>query len=261
MKRDLLGSQVWLKKLLFIAVGLFTYPLFRFWNPLRIRGMDVLRGLPANGVLFVSSHQTYFADVIAMIHAFSASSATKAERLPFPWHLRRIRTDYYYVAAEETMQAGLLPRVLAYGGSINTRRTFREAGKDISKQARLGDFSKVFEALDQGWVITFPQGTTTPYAKGRRGVCHIVRQKKPLVVPVVVEGFRHAFGKRGLSLNNPGRKISLTFKSPLQFADGLEADEMLLQIMTAIEQIPPAGYASSEESGDQAPHAGTDATV
>ncbi len=150
--------------------------------------------------------------------------------------------------------SGFMPKMLAYGGSINTRRTFREAGQEVKKMARLGDFTKVFEALDDGWVMTFPQGTTTPYAKGRRGVCHIIKMKRPVVVPVVIGGFRAALGKRGFSFNNPGKKTSITFKEPLVFADDMNANVMLRQIMEAIEQIPPPGYVAPVEQSEGSSH-------
>jgi hypothetical protein len=37
----------------------------------------------------------------------------------------------YYVAAKETMQAGLLTRIMAYGGAITVERTWRVKGKDV----------------------------------------------------------------------------------------------------------------------------------
>ena len=45
-------------------------------------------------------------------------------------------------------------------------------------------------------VITFPQGTTTPFKPIRRGTAHIIKTYKPIVVPIVIDGFRRSFDKR-----------------------------------------------------------------
>ena len=51
-------------------VGIFTYPGLVLFNKIRIEGTEHLENLPRQNVLFVSNHQTYFADVIAFIHIF-----------------------------------------------------------------------------------------------------------------------------------------------------------------------------------------------
>jgi 1-acyl-sn-glycerol-3-phosphate acyltransferase len=78
-------------------------------------------------VLFISNHQTYFADVVAMFHVFNAS--LKGENIKNVLYLWNPKLNIYYVAAKETMQAGLLPRIMAYGG--NGERTWRAKGKDV----------------------------------------------------------------------------------------------------------------------------------
>jgi hypothetical protein len=40
------------------------------------------------------------------------------------------KLNIYYVAAK-TMQAGLLTRIMAYGGAITVERTWRVKGKDV----------------------------------------------------------------------------------------------------------------------------------
>ena len=34
----------------------------------------------------------------------------------------------------------------------------------------------------------------------RRGTAHIIQQNKPIVVPVVIDGFRRSFDKKGLKM-------------------------------------------------------------
>ena len=80
------------------------------------------------------------------------------------------------------MESRILAKVLAYAGSISIQRTWREKGKEISRQVKFSDVSNIGTALDDGWVITFPQGTTTPFKPIRRGTAHIIKTFKPIVV-------------------------------------------------------------------------------
>ena len=57
------------------------------------------------------------------------------------------------------------------------------------------DTENIRIALEDGWVITFPQGTTTPFKPIRRGTAHIIKTYKPVVVPIVIDGFRRSFDK------------------------------------------------------------------
>jgi 1-acyl-sn-glycerol-3-phosphate acyltransferase len=43
------------------------------FNELQIEGSEIIRNLPDTNVFFISNHQTYFADVVAMFHVFNAS--------------------------------------------------------------------------------------------------------------------------------------------------------------------------------------------
>lgn len=47
-------------------MGLITRSRYKGFNTLEIEGSEVIRSLPGENVLFVSNHQTYFADVVAM---------------------------------------------------------------------------------------------------------------------------------------------------------------------------------------------------
>jgi 1-acyl-sn-glycerol-3-phosphate acyltransferase len=50
-----------------------THRRYRGFNELNIEGSEIIRNLPHTNVLFISNHQTYFADVVAMFHVFNAS--------------------------------------------------------------------------------------------------------------------------------------------------------------------------------------------
>src|SRR5690606_40605010 len=59
------------------------------------------------------------------------------------------KLNIYFVAAKETMKAGLLPKILAYAGSISIERTWREKGKDVNKQVKMSDVSNITNALNR----------------------------------------------------------------------------------------------------------------
>lgn len=216
-ERDVFGNNLFLKKTLIRALGLLSHRRYRGFNELQIEGSEIIRDLPNNNVLFVSNHQTYFADVAAMLHVFNASLSGRVDNIKDIGYIWQPKMNVYFVAAKETMRAGLLPKIMAYGGSISIERTWREKGKDINKQVKLSDVSNITKALNDGWVITFPQGTTTPFKPIRRGTAHIIKKNKPIVIPIVIDGFRRSFDKKGLMIKKRGVLQSMVIKKPLEF--------------------------------------------
>src|SRR5690606_8735116 len=147
--------------------------------------------------------------------------------------------NIYFVAAKETMKAGLLPKILAYAGSISIERTWREKGKDVNNQVKMSDVSSITKALDDGWVITFHQGTTKPWKPIRRGTAHIIKKNKPIVVPIVIDGFRRSFDKKGIRIKKRGILQSMEIKQPLVIDYENETmDEIVEKLEYAIEQHP-----------------------
>ena len=136
------------------------------------------------------------------------------------------------------MKSGLLPRALALAGSVSIKRTWREAGKDVSRNVDSRDLDNIKKAIQSGWVITFPQGTTKPYVPGRRGTAHIIKQLNPVVVPVVIDGYRRAFDKKGLRTKKRGSTMTMRFKPPMTFDLTASPQAILDEIMDAIEQSP-----------------------
>ena len=182
LKKNPFGHYLFLKKLLIRSMGCLTHRRYRGFNQLQIEGSDVIRDLPNNNVLFVSNHQTYFADVVAMFHVFNASLSGRVDSIKNVGYLWRPKLNIYFVAAKETMRAGFLPRVLAYAGSVSIDRTWREKGKEINRQLKMKDISNIGLALDDGLVITFPQGTTTPFKPLRKGTAYIIKRYKPCLL-------------------------------------------------------------------------------
>ena len=152
------------------------------------------------------------------------------------------------MAAKETMKAGLLPKILAYVGSISIERTWRAEGQDVNRQVKMSDISNIGKALDDGWVITFPQGTTTPFKPIRKGTAHIIKRYKPIVVPIVIDGFRRSFDKKGLRVKKKNILQSMEIKAPLDIDyDNETTDEIVTKIEFAIEQHPSFLKVVSEE--------------
>jgi 1-acyl-sn-glycerol-3-phosphate acyltransferase len=225
-----------LRKLIYAIVGVFSYPGLVWINKLKISGTDNIRNLPESNVLFVSNHQTYFADVITFLHIFCAAKWGRKDRLGFPIYLLNPFTQVYYVAAAETMKGSWISRLFTLAGALTVKRTWVPGSKETRKGLDISDTRKITRALEKNWIITFPQGTTKPFAPGRKGTAYIIKLSKPVVVPVVINGFWRAFNKKGLKLKKRNVSLSVKFKEPLQIDYDAPAEAILQQIMDAIEQ-------------------------
>ncbi|HZW78713.1 MAG TPA: lysophospholipid acyltransferase family protein [Flavobacteriaceae bacterium] len=238
-KRNPFGHILFLKLWLIRILGSLTHRRFKGFNDLQIIGSEVIRNLPDKNVLFVSNHQTYFADVVAMFHVFNASLHGRVDNIKNIGYLWHPKLNLYFVAAKETMKAGLLPRILAYAGSISIERTWREKGKDVNKQVKMSDVSNISKALEDGWLITFPQGTTKPWKPIRRGTAHIIKKNKPIVVPIVIDGFRRSFDKKGIRIKKRNILQTMEIKPPLDIDyDNDTVQEIVEKLEYAIEQHP-----------------------
>ncbi|MDI3319667.1 lysophospholipid acyltransferase family protein [Pinibacter soli] len=226
------------RKVVYTIVGLFSYPRFVWVNKFRIEGVEHLKALPRNNVLFVSNHQTYFADVIAFLHIFCASKWGRYKNtLGIPYYLLNPFTNVYFVSAAETMQANWVSRFFALAGAITVKRTWVEKDKkEVRKGLDPSDTRKILRALDNSWVITFPQGTTKAYAPGRKGTALVIKQTKPIVVPVVISGFWRAFDKKGLRFKKKGSLLTVRFKEPMEIDYNDTTENILEKVMDAIEQ-------------------------
>ena len=217
-------------------VGIFTYPGLALFNTVEIEGTENLKNLPHKNVLFVSNHQTYFGDVIAFVHIFCAVKWGKFNKLGIPYYLLNPFTNVFFVAAEETMNSSWLTRLFKLGGALTVKRTWRAEGADVSRDRDEFDTQKIDKALSKSWVITFPQGTTKPFAPGRKGTAHIIKNNQPIVVPVVINGFWRAFTKKGLTFKKVGTPLTVRFKPALEIDYNSSVQVILDQVMDAIEQ-------------------------
>jgi 1-acyl-sn-glycerol-3-phosphate acyltransferase len=224
------------RRVIYGTLGLATYPGIALINRLKVNGAEKLKELPKRNVLFVSNHQTYFADVIAFLHIFFAAKWGRYKGLGIPYYLLNPVTRIYYVAAAETMNDTWLTRLFAKAGAITVKRTWRAEGKEVQRGLDPADTRNIARALDTSWVITFPQGTTKPFAPGRKGTAYIIKQNQPIVVPIVINGFWRAFNKKGLKFKKKGMLLSVTIKDPLVIDYNDSVENILDQVMDAIEQ-------------------------
>ncbi|WP_375237897.1 lysophospholipid acyltransferase family protein [Aurantibacter sp.] len=238
-KKNPFGHNLFIKKWLIRILGALSHRRFRGFNDLQIEGSEIIKELPDTNVLFISNHQTYFADVVSMFHVFNASLKGRGDSIKNVGYLWNPKLNMYYVAAKETMRSGILPKILAYVGSISIERTWRSEGKDVNRQVKMSDISAISKALDDGWVITFPQGTTTPFKPIRKGTAHIIKRYKPVVVPIGIDGFRRSFDKKGLRINKKNILQSFEIKEPLKIDyDNESIADIVEKIEYAIEQHP-----------------------
>lgn len=224
------------RKFIYALVGVFSYPGLVIINKLKISGTEHIKALPRKNVLFVSNHQTYFADVITFLHIFCAVKWRKNNRLGIPYYLLNPFTNVYYVAAEETMRATWISRLFTMAGAITVKRTWRPEGSETRKGLDPSDTRKIARALENNWIITFPQGTTKPFAPGRKGTALIIKMTRPIVVPVVINGFWRAFDKKGLRFKKKGSLLTVRFKPPMDIDYDAPTEVILDQVMDAIEQ-------------------------
>ena len=238
-KKNIFGQYLFIKKWIIRIIGSLSHRRYHGYNELQIEGSDILRNLPESNVLFISNHQTYFADVVAMFHVFNAALSGRDDNIKNVGYLWNPKLNLYYVAAKETMKSGFLPKIFAYAGSISIERTWRASGEDVNRQVKMSDISNINKALNDGWVITFPQGTTTPFKPIRKGTAHIIKRYKPIVVPIVIDGFRRSFDKKGIRIKKKNILQSMEIKAPLEIYYYIESiDQIVEKIEYAIEQHP-----------------------
>ena len=238
-KKNIFGQFLILKKWIIRIAGVLSHRRYRGFNELQIEGSEILRNLPEQKVLFISNHQTYFADVMAMFHVFNAALSGRNDTIKNVGYLWNPKLNVYFVAAKETMKSGLLPKIFAYAGSISIERTWRASGENVNRQVKMSDISNINKALNDGWVITFPQGTTTPFKPIRKGTAHIIKHYKPIVVPIVIDGFRSSFDKKGIRVKKKNILQTMEIKAPLEIDYEKETiDQIVEKIEYAIEQHP-----------------------
>ncbi len=214
LKKNILGQSIFLKRIIIAIVGFITHKSFRS-KYFKIIGSQNLNDLPDNNVLFVSNHQTYFYDVIGMLHVFNSSVKGKIDSVKRPKYLFNPKTNLYFIAAVETMKNSLITKVLAYAGAILIQRSWRDSGESINREVRSEDPNNIILALKDGWVITFPRGTTDKSMPVRKGTAHIIKNNHPTIVPIKLSGFSDVFQRNGLKVLNRKKSFSMEICEPI----------------------------------------------
>ena len=214
MKKNIFGQTILIKRLIIAIVGLITHRTFRSKRFLII-GSQNLKNIPEKNVLFVSNHQTYFYDVIAMLHVFNSSAKGKIDTVKKPKYLLSPKTNLYYIASFETMKKSFTTRLLTYAGAVLVQRSWRESGEDVNREIRAEDPNNIKLALKDGWVITFPRGTTDSSKPIRKGTAHIIKENNPIVIPVKIYGFNEVFQRNGLKVINRKLPFSIEICEPI----------------------------------------------
>ncbi|SNT24458.1 hypothetical protein SAMN05421640_2913 [Ekhidna lutea] len=234
-KKNVFGQSIWFKKKIFQTVGrLVRWYLLRP-NKVVVSGSKILTEIPDMNVLFVANHQTIFTDVIAMFHAMFAALNGQVDSIEDWSYLKNPKVNVYYVAARETMEKGFLAKILALAGAVTVDRTWRKGDEMIKREVNPDDTKSIGMAIKDGWVVTFPQGTTRKGAPVRKGTAHIIKQHKPVVIPVRVDGFREAFDKTGIKRIKKGVTLSIKFGDPLDIDyENDSVEELVKKIGVAI---------------------------
>ena len=232
MNKNIFGQYLIIKKAIIRTIGVLTHKTFNN-KRFNIQGTTILNEIPKHNVLFISNHQTYFYDVIAMLHVFNASVNGRRDSLKNILYLLKPKSNIYFIAALETMKASMISKILSYAGSILIKRTWREAGKEITRNIRGEDFDNIIKALNDGWVITFPRGTTDNSKPVRSGTAHIIKGTNPIVIPVKIDGFGDVFERNSLKIKNKTKPFSIKFGNALKFND----NESIESITNQIEKI------------------------
>ena len=214
MKKNIFGQTIFLKRFIIGLIGLITHRTFRSKKFL-IKGSKNLVNLPDSNVLFISNHQTYFYDVIAMLHVFNSTVKGRIDSVKRPKYLISPKTNLYYIASQETMKKSLITKLLTYAGAVLVQRSWRDSGESVTRNIRSEDTDNIKLALNDGWVITFPRGTTDNSKPIRKGTSFIIKSNSPLVVPIKINNFNKVFQRNGLKVINRKKEFSIEIMKPL----------------------------------------------
>ena len=235
MKKNIFGQTILIKRLIIAIVGLITHRTFRSKRFLII-GSQNLKNIPEKNVLFVSNHQTYFYDVIAMLHVFNSSAKGKIDTVKKPKYLLSPKTNLYYIASFETMKKSFTTKLLTYAGAVLVQRSWRESGEDVNREIRAEDPDNIKLALKDGWVITFPRGTTDNSKPVRKGTAYIIKENNPTIIPIKISGFNEVFQRNGLKVINRKLPFSIEICEPI--SDGFYSkslDDITLELEKIID--------------------------
>ena len=96
-KKDTFGQYIFLRKFVIRLFGFITYFGFNRKNVPKIEGAEILKDLPKENVLFISNHQTYFADGAFMFHVFHSALYGYHNQIKLKAILKCMTTNLFFV--------------------------------------------------------------------------------------------------------------------------------------------------------------------
>ena len=150
-----------------------------------------------------------------MLHVFNSTVKGRIDSVKRPKYLISPKTNLYYIASQETMKKSLITKLLTYAGAVLVQRSWRDSGESVTRNIRSEDTDNIKLALNDGWVITFPRGTTDNSKPIRKGTSFIIKSNSPLVVPIKINNFNKVFQRNGLKVINRKKEFSIEIMKPL----------------------------------------------
>lgn len=221
LENFIIENAEWLRKYVYMGVKALTFLDFKFKTNLQIKGREYVEALPETGVVFVSNHETYYLDVLLMCDLLW----TSGDKSFF-----NIRDSIFFIAADETAKQSPLLKFHRASGTIPFRRQWKAGDELVNREADYEGMQKIKAALDEGWLINFPTGTTNPDAKMRDGTAKFLKKENPIVVPVKITGSGAAYGKRGILSKGFRMPITVEFFEPFKTENMTE--EQIMQVLS-----------------------------
>ena len=95
------------------------------------------------------------------------------------------------------------------------RRTWRAEGKNVNRQVKFSDICNIGKGPERRLGHHLSPRDHYALETIRKGTAHIIKNYRPMVVPVVIDGFRRSFDKKGLVIKKKGILQNMVIKEPL----------------------------------------------
>lgn len=163
---------------------------------LEVENKSLFDALPEENVLIIMNHTTYYMEAVAiLLHLWKEAG-----------NINDVKHKFNPVVEFNSLKKkGANPwREFVNGvargmGMIYVRReNDKKIHGDGRKMYNENAFQEIFDTLDKGWVIFFPQGTTKKTAPLKPGILKIIKEKNPHLLLIKTSNFRECFGKKGV---------------------------------------------------------------
>ncbi len=123
---------------------------------------------------------------------------------------------------------------------VLTRQKKDSNDRRFYKVGNVLDFNTVEKLIEQDDRVIISLGfNNSSFDTMSKGTANIIKQNKTIVVPIVIDGFRRSFDRKGLRIKKKGILQSMVIKEPLVIDyDNESIEEIVEKIEFAIEQHP-----------------------